>query len=246
MPTGKFGNPANTSAATVVTWEGSFLDRGGGHEGQARHERRFSIVREAWPRRQGREAMTIAIDVRGDLDEQKGHEVAAAIRSAAGHTVDLRIDSRGGKLIAAILIALEIEECPNCVVTTVVGEASSAAALVALGGDKRRIAGTGAMMMHFGTFPAGSAISPDERANAAVDMLKTVGEYVPAATQADIRTWMNEERTFRAREAQAAGLVDVISDAPLPLYLRELPKRRPTAWLREYRDLFERLDLRGS
>jgi hypothetical protein len=45
---------------------------------------------------------------------------------------------------------------------------------------------------------------------------------------------------------QRAGLVDAIIDpaAPEPVRLVPIPKRRPIKWLRSYRDLCERLDLR--
>ena len=77
------------------------------------------------------------------------------------------------------------------------------------------------------------------------DVLEAIVAYSgqrPAAA----RTWMDREATFDAEAAKRAGLVDAIIDAaaPEPVRLVPIPKRRPTKWLRSWRDFCERLDLR--
>ena len=82
-------------------------------------------------------------------------------------------------------------------------------------------------------------------AASAVEHFRVICEYVPGAQPAEIRGWMSEERFFRAREALAAGLVDVIANSALPMvYLKEPPKRRPTTWLRSWREFYEQHDAR--
>jgi ClpP class serine protease len=88
------------------------------------------------------------INVRGFLDVDHARLVATAIERCAGSAIDLRIDSPGGQYGAAVLICLAIEEHTRPVTTTVCGQACSAAYLVALRGDFRRIDKRGTMMMH--------------------------------------------------------------------------------------------------
>jgi ATP-dependent protease ClpP protease subunit len=186
--------------------------------------------------------VTRTIELHGPLDEECGAHVAAAIERAAGHIIDLRIDSPGGHFGGALRLAMAIEEHDRRVITTVEREACSAAALVALAGDGRRIGKSAVIMMHFGKCHPGC--SPKEVGDHAAEMFRIVCEYVPRAAPSDITEWLATERYFSAREAQAAGLVDVISDSPLPIYLREPKKREPTKWLRRWREDYERLDLR--
>jgi ATP-dependent protease ClpP protease subunit len=176
-----------------------------------------------------------AIELRGPLTEAEGERVAAAIRSAAGRTIDLRIDSEGGKLGAAIRICLEIEEHDAPVFATVTGQASSAAGLVAMAADLRRIDRRGLMLIHHAS-----------RRSASADALAAIAEY-SGQPQSTVRGWMDAERTFDAHEALAAGLVDrIVSVSAGPtVFVREPVKRAPTKWLRSWREDFERLDLRA-
>ncbi|WP_428665060.1 ATP-dependent Clp protease proteolytic subunit [Reyranella sp.] len=191
--------------------------------------------------------MTKVVELTGPLTEAQGARVAAAIRSAKG-VVDLRINSPGGRYGSAIAIALEIEESAHAVVTTILGEACSAAALVALAGDQRRICEGGSMMVHFPAPSPRYRTSADERARTAAEHFRAICEYLPDAQPADVRQWMSEERHFTAREALAAGLVDRIASvsATPTVFVREPRKRAPTAWLRSWRDFHERHDLRAA
>jgi ATP-dependent protease ClpP protease subunit len=177
------------------------------------------------------------VELVGPLDEAKAHSIAAAIHSSAGRPIDLRIDSPGGVLFAAIIIAMAFEEHDQPIFTTVFGEACGAAFLVAIAADRRRIDRRGALMIHH---PSPSSI------DATRDVLEAIVTYSgqrPAAA----RAWMDREATFDAEAAKRAGLMDAIIDAAAsePVRLVPIPKRRPTRWLRSYRDLCERRDLRA-
>jgi ATP-dependent protease ClpP protease subunit len=176
------------------------------------------------------------IDVAGYLGDDQAERVVAEIRGAAGRPIDLRINSRGGVFGAAVDILLELEEHDTWIATTVIGEASSAACLLAIAGDVRRIDREGTMMVHYAR-PA----SPD----AAKEMRRIVREYTGCG-YAQVIAWLAREKTFSAAEAVRAGLADRIVDAtaPEPVRLKDPVKRRPTQWLRPWRDLYERLDLR--
>jgi len=177
------------------------------------------------------------IDVVGPFTEALAERVVRAIRAAAGQPVDLRIDSSGGKFGVAIEICLEMEEHDRMVVTTITGEASSAAGLVAMAGDRRRIIRGGLMLLHHSS-PFSMASSDGVAA--------AISEFTGQPRSVAWR-WMNAEKTFDAIEAKAAGLVDDIVGAELlpTVFLREPKKRQPTAWLRRWREDFERLDLRA-
>ena len=176
------------------------------------------------------------IHVEGRFDDELAERVAREIRAAAGRPIDLRIDSEGGKLGAAIAICLEMEEHDRLAVTTITGQASSAAGLVAMSGDRRRITRDGLILVHHG-----SPYSMDGSDQLASAMSEFTGQPPSVAWQ-----WMNAEKVFDALEAKAAGLVDEIVGADLlpTVFLREPKKRRPTAWLRQWRIDCERLDLR--
>lgn len=183
------------------------------------------------------------IELHGLLDLDQGHRVARAIRSCGDRLVHLLVDSPGGKFGAAVSIMLEIEEAPSPVVATVTGEACSAAAMIVLGCDRRRICRDGQLMLHFSTDSPEHERSREDRKKSNEELLAAIGEYVPA-TRADLLEWMVRERYFTATEALSAGLVDSIAGPDLPVFLREPPKRPPSRWLREWRDDFERMGLR--
>ena len=164
------------------------------------------------------------VDVHGLLTEDAAERVVTQIRAASGRPVDLRIDSPGGGFGCAISIALEIEEADSFVTTTVMGQANSAAGLVAMAGDRRRIVRGGLMLIHHAS-PYCSKTSDDVAA--------AISEFTNQPLSVAWR-WMNTEQTFNALEAKAAGLIDeIIGDDLLPtVYLREPQKRPPTVWLR--------------
>ncbi len=176
------------------------------------------------------------IDLRGTLDEDQAERIVTEMRGAAGRPIEIRIDSPGGKLGAAILVGLEIEEHDRLVLTTVTGQASSAAGLIAMLGDRRRIVRHGLVLCHHPA-PYSSRASDD----VAAAIAEATGQPLSVAWR-----WMNAEKTFDATEAKASGLVDEIAGADLlpTVFLREPKKRPPTAWLRPWREFFDRADLR--
>ena len=186
--------------------------------------------------------MSRTITLTGPLDEAQGRRVAAEIQRAGGQVIDLRIDSPGGIFGAAIEVAMAIEEHDRITLTTVTGEACSAAGLVALAGDRRRIAPTGTIMLHYPTQARGWS-SAAERAESYQRMDRVIAEYT-GASLATIKSWLAREHVFKAQEAKVEGLVDTIDGGRLPVFLREPAKRAPRTWLREWRDFYERLALR--
>jgi ATP-dependent protease ClpP protease subunit len=178
------------------------------------------------------------INVHGPLTEDAAERIVVEMRGAAGRPIDLRIDSEGGKFAAAIHILLEAEEHPHAVFTTVIGYAGSAAGIVAIAGDVRRIDRRGQVMLHYP--------SPASRDGAL--KAREIAHAYTGQPMEEIAAWHAREKFFGAAEAVHFGLADRIVDAtaPEPVRLRDPLKRRPAEWLREYRELFERLDLRAD
>lgn len=176
------------------------------------------------------------IEVVGRFDDALAERVVREIRAAVGRPVDLRIDSEGGKFGSLLDILLEIEESSAPITTTIVGQACSAAGVLAIAGDVRRIDRSATIMLHYAR--------PGSR-QSALEMRELVREYTGQGMD-DIIAWLAHERTFVAAEAVQCGLADriVAADAPEPVRLREPRKRPPTKWLRDWREFAERLDLR--
>lgn len=177
------------------------------------------------------------INVQGPFNDELAGRVVRAIRAAGGLPIDLRIDSSGGNFGAAIEICLEIEEHSAPVFTTIVGQAFSAAGVLAIAGDVRRIDRGGVVMLHYP--------SPPSR-EGTLRAREMVQEYTRQPMD-DIITWLVRERPFTAADAVQHGLADRVIDASASepvVRLWEAKKRAPTAWLRRYREDFERHDLR--
>jgi hypothetical protein len=141
--------------------------------------------------------VSVVINVCGTIDEEAASRVAAQMRAAAGRDVELRIDSHGGKLWGAILVALEIEEHNRAVTSVVVGEASSAAALIAMSADFRRIDRRGAMLVHW----------PRPRSvESGLDVLRAITGYSGQPSRV-VRGWLDEEQTStpKRRSARASS-----------------------------------------
>jgi ATP-dependent protease ClpP protease subunit len=145
------------------------------------------------------------IELHGALDEAAGRRVSAAIRAAAGRLVVLDINSGGGRFGSAVDICLDFEEHDKAIVVLISGEACSAAALVALAGDRRFACKRAQIMVHHPSAPKGASWSwgPEERAAASAIVVDAIQAYVPAE-RSTVRKWMDAERYFGPREALAA------------------------------------------
>lgn len=176
------------------------------------------------------------IAVEGPFTDELAERVVREIRAAAGRPIDLRIDSGGGKFGTLIQILLEVEEHPHAVFTTVTGKAWSAAGILAIAGDVRRVDKRGEVMLHYPR--------PSSRESAL--QAREIAQHYTQAPMNDVIAWHACERYFAAKEAVQHGLADRVIDAdtPEPVRLRDPVHRAPAAWLRSWRELFEEHDLR--
>lgn len=178
----------------------------------------------------------VTIDLQGSLTEEVGYRVHDQIRTVpAGAEINLRLRSEGGKIFAALLIALAIEEHAG-IVETIATEAHSAAGLILACSDVRRLDRCGSVLVH----------NPRPYSESGANEFARIMASYAGRLPSEVRLWMNCETVFDAIEARKAGLVDAVIDAGgLPIVrLRETPKRRPSPWLRSVREDFERWDIR--
>jgi ATP-dependent protease ClpP protease subunit len=176
------------------------------------------------------------IDVRGRLTEDVGYCVQDQIRAVPpGAEIKLRLESEGGKMFAALLIALGIEEHDG-IVETIATEAHSAAGLILACSDVRRLDRRGSVLVH----------NPQPYTEGGASEFASILASYVGRLPWEVRNWMNRETVFGATEARRVGLVDSVVDADgLPIVrLRATPKRRPSPWLRSVRQDFERWDIR--
>jgi ATP-dependent protease ClpP protease subunit len=155
------------------------------------------------------------LELSGEIDTPVADRLVKAFVAARGQSVHIDINSKGGLIWPAFRICEAIERHDKRV-TANIHEASSAAALVALAADVRRIRLGGTMMVHNPTYddpPArmtpqavGTTLA-DTKTSMVRHMAKRTGIF-PGA----FRGWMNKGATFGAAEALAAGLVHAVID----------------------------------
>jgi HK97 family phage portal protein len=173
---------------------------------------------------------TVIVRVEGELTEALSDRVAKEIEAAPG-PVHVHINSDGGLYLAAMQICAAIEEHEGAV-TTVARKAHSGAALIAMCGDHRLIHADATMLVH----EARSGRDGSASESTSADFARAISGYSGWSTHIT-RAWMRQESIFTADEAKRAGLVDAIIDPEQPTpWLDDAPKRRPSEWLRPFRE----------
>jgi ATP-dependent protease ClpP protease subunit len=133
-------------------------------------------------------------------------DLSRAIWAARQDTILLEIDSEGGSGICGAAILEELLRHPRRVITHVVDKGNSAASLVAMGGDRRRISPHATMLMHK---------SKGECEAACRRMDEVSIEVFAAATGRErcvVDAWESAGLTFTAAEAVEVGLAHEICD----------------------------------
>lgn len=176
--------------------------------------------------------------VYGPIGDDWGGTVARAVKQdltalGAVDTLTIRINSDGGSLFEGIGIYNAIREAnAKSRVTVVDSVAASAASLIALAGDVRRMPLNTWQMVHN---PAGFTVGDYREHEQSVMLLKRLGENV-AQVYAErtgqsielVREWMDAETWFSAADAEAAGLATEVSE-PIKVAAQLDPRRYPNA-----------------
>ena len=137
-----------------------------------------------------------------------------------GNAVTVRLNSYGGDLIAASVMAATLKDYPGKVTVKIDGIAASAAVMVALAGDRVKIQASAYMMIHNPMVGILGYFGVDEL-KGLIDELKVIKNgivegYVAKTKQdaAKISKWMDDETWMTASEAVANGFVDEIITNP--------------------------------
>jgi ATP-dependent protease ClpP protease subunit len=158
------------------------------------------------------------LELRGEIAPAMASRFARQVTFAAGKSIHLNIDSCGGQVRAALDICCALSEHDHKVTATILGEASSSAALVALAADARRIDRGGTMLLHRPVPLEAEPHLDDVVIRKAVASIETKMAHLMAErtgrSLALMRRWMAREAKFNATDALQAGLVHAIVDAP--------------------------------
>lgn len=134
--------------------------------------------------------------------------------------VTVRLNSYGGDLIAASVMAATIRDYPGRVTVKVDGIAASAAVMVALAGDRTLIQASAYMMIHNPMVGLLGYYNVDEL-KGFIDDLKVIRDGIVEGYQAKTKMetekltkLMNEETWMTASEAVAYGFADEVLTGP--------------------------------
>ena len=142
-----------------------------------------------------------------------------ALRAKAGDTIFLRINSGGGSVFDGIAIFNALRRHPAKIVVSIDGLAASAASLIAMGGNRVEISGSGYIMIH-NPWLGGLSGSATEFRKAAEDLDRLAQTFREAyvsrsrgkLTDEKCKELMDLETWLTADQAVAFGLADVITE----------------------------------
>lgn len=141
-------------------------------------------------------------------------------RNGKNGPVTVRINSYGGDLIAASVIAATLRDYPGKVTVKVDGVAASAAVMVAISGDRTQIQASAYMMIHNPLVGLLGYYSVDDL-KGFVDDLKVIKDGIVEGYQAKtgmeaekLSKLMNDETWMTASQAVAYGFADEVLTGP--------------------------------
>lgn len=134
--------------------------------------------------------------------------------------IDIRINSPGGSVFEGFAIYNLIQASPLMITTTVDGMAASMGSILAIAGQKTRMARNARIMIHQGSGGAYGQSKQLKQYAALLDSVNsTLAEVYAEKTGKDVKwiqdNWMKdgEDKWFTAKEAKAAGLIDEIVES---------------------------------
>jgi ATP-dependent Clp protease protease subunit len=157
-------------------------------------------------------------------------------------TIEVRINSPGGDAAEGLGIYNLLRQHKASVAVRVDGAAFSAASIIAMAGDRIRMARASLMMIHNPWF---MAIGSADDLRTAADQLDTYTDALVAAyvesrglDESDVRSWMDDELYLTGEEAVEFGLADeVIESIPAAAMGFGLePVDRVPDWVRQHID----------
>jgi len=162
----------------------------------------------------------------GDIGEDPFAEVSNDAKTVVGQInaaqsahLDVRINSYGGSVADGLAIRNALKRHPGGVTTHIDGVAFSIASLIAMGGQRVKMASNAMLMIHA---PWGASVGNARDMRGMADMLDATAEAMAAGYRRDngppalsIEEWLTdgEDHYFGADRALELGLVDEITDA---------------------------------
>lgn len=143
-------------------------------------------------------------------------QFAADLAGIKAKTINLRLNTPGGDVFDGLAIYNALKSHPAEIVVHIDGLAASMGSVIALAGDKIRIAKNAYMMIHNPwTMAAGDASDLRKTADTMDKLADTLADTYAAKTgktPKEMREAMQEETWMNAKESLAFGLVDEIAD----------------------------------
>jgi ATP-dependent protease ClpP protease subunit len=181
--------------------------------------RPLTVANQGRPHGKGKPLELAIIGEIGHNGRYRG--IAEQIQDAGDHSILLTIDSPGGDANEGLGIYRALARHKHRVEVEIVGQACSAACIIALAGDTRHIAPDGRMMLHQVHLSSyNGATAEDLRAHA--DRMEAINRNLAAIVHhaakcglAQARAWVDGETYFDAGRAITAGLAHgLIRDTP--------------------------------
>lgn len=158
----------------------------------------------------------------GRIWEGDGPYVRSVIRpiiNQPSKTSYIRVHSIGGDVFDGSIIFNEIKRASSNVVVDIEGIAASMMAIIALSGNKVRMAANAFLMIHAPSGEtAGTAADHEETIGVLKEIesnFKTILSQKTGKTEEEVSAWLVGDNWFSAKQALEAGLIDEIIDPVL-------------------------------
>lgn len=179
---------------------------------QRRRAAKQRLAEMSWDITQQRD--TLYVDLRGEIQEDCEHRIIARLQRGGFRTVELSIDSNGGRLQPAERIIEALRQCKATVNTHAKGKCQSAALLLFLEGERRTVDPHCKMMMH-NTVLADPIEHTAEVEQQMLDtdrrLAESMAKHCDISTDA-VRTLMAQETFFDADAALTEGIATAVVD----------------------------------
>lgn len=163
------------------------------------------------------EKVTLAVNgsIGGDVLSAEFQDRLNSLDEAVSE-IHVNITTRGGSVVDGHAMFGMLRDTGKRIVTTIIGGAYSAGAVLSQAGDERRMHSNALLMIHGASGGQGARTADEHRG--AIDMLEKANQAI-AETIADRAGWsqakaaellQGKDNWYTAREAKAAGLIDTI------------------------------------
>ena len=166
------------------------------------------------------------------------------VRASTAKTINVRLNTPGGRVMDGLAIYNALRSSGKRVVVHVDGMAASIGSVIAMAGDEIRMAKNAYMMIHN---PMGAAVGDSDDMRHLAKQLDSIKDTIAETyadrsggkkTKQEFMALMDAETWFTAKEAKAAGLADVVTDAdgePIKAYAGAIFNKAPEAVARAMR-----------